>query len=193
MLDILLWGLGLAVTVWLGLPPLLNMREEQRSHIRSVWARVEPVIDDGVWIGGRLTVVNGSRWPVWNVIVMDPASLHAEDFTSVGPGETRIRQISVERMDGIYDEAVTIQIRDSGGRLWFWTPETSTLSPIPRPVTLLQRLVQRVHAGLPGRAQDWFSRLPPRLIVYLWGYNPEGEQEGEGYLESHLRRAAQPG
>jgi hypothetical protein len=43
------------------------------------------IIDEsGAWQIGRITIINGSDCPMWDVIVMSP-DMHGLDFTSVGP------------------------------------------------------------------------------------------------------------
>ena len=171
MVDAALWAIPVVLALVLGVPPLWFMWRSRRSHVRSVWARIEPLIaDDGEWLEGRLTITNGSAWPVRNAIVLHPEDLAAEDFESVGPGETRTRRISASRLLNISDQMLTVQIEDTRHRTWLWTPIAGVISPIPPPITPLARLLQPV-ARLPERAQARFARLPYGAPCVPLGYD----------------------
>lgn len=188
-MEFSLWSVGVGVTLVLGLPPLWVMFRNRRSHIRKLWARIDPVWEDGVRNGGWLLVTNGSDWPAWDVIVMTPDVLHATDFESVGPGEVRRRFISERELGSVIDQGVTVQVEDVRHKHWLWTPIAETLSPIPPPITPLAHIFQFVVRLLSDRWQtNFLGQLPHGLLILLWGYDPMGT-ESEDYLEGHDRRA----
>lgn len=188
-----LWTVPVILTILLGLPPLWLTWRSRRSHIRKLWARIEPVWESGERNGGWLILTNGSEWPAWNILVMAPEELDGTDFESVGPGEIRRLYIPEQKMGSIIDNVVTIQIEDIRQKLWIWTPIAQTLSPIPPPIPLLAKIIQFLVKELQDRQRTNFhtrllSRLPHGLVVLLWGYDPMGV-ETDDYFESHLRRA----
>lgn len=174
-----------AVAVFLAVPPLVILYEDSRTHVRKVWARVEPIIgDDGAWQSGLITVTNGSGWPVRDVHVLYPPGLAAEDFESVGPGETRTRSVAVSRIQDHMTQAITVQVTDGRGRHWLWTPVANILSPIPPPINPLAKVVQWVMRG--RRLPDWILRRRG-LVIALWGYHPEGD--ADDYTGAHIEQA----
>lgn len=184
------WTVTLAVVSlglgFLAIPPLYLLYRDYTTHVRKVWARVEPIVaDDGEWLSGLITITNGSAWPVRQVIVIHPPALVAEDFESVGPGETRTRSVAVSRIQDDITRALTVQISDVRGRLWLWTPIADTLSPIPPPISPLARLVQHLMSG--RRLPDWILRRR-WLVIALWGYHPEHGRSGD-YTEEHIEQA----
>lgn len=190
-MELFLWCIAVGVTLLLGVPPLWVMVRNHRSHIRKLWARIDPAWEDGVRNGGWLIITNGSDWPAWNVLVMSPDPLHATDFESVGPGEARRLFVSEQELGAVIDQEVTMQLEDVRHKCWLWTPIAETLSPIPPPITPLARSFQSLMKLLSDRRQITFlTQLPHGLLVLLWGYDPMGA-DSEDYLDSHLRRARQ--
>lgn len=181
------WTVGsLALTAILGIPPLILAWRDRSAHVRSVWTRADPMPeDDGGWRKSNLTVTNGSKWPVWDVFVVYPESA-AADFPSVGPSESR--SVTVDGEASVFQETLTLQVTDVRGKTWLWTPEASTLSPLPSPITPLARVVQFVFRFLPQSVHDKFHRLPDRVQVFMWGYHPE-HGSGRHPTEGHLERA----
>lgn len=177
---------GLALG-FLSIPPLVLARRDRLSHVRTVWARAEPIIgENGGWTHSTLGVTNGSRWPVWDVVVIHPESESGADFSSVGPFESRTK--TVDGDVAVFPETITLQVTDSVMRTWLWTPEASTLTPIPPPITPLARLVQFSYRFFPEWLKERFVRLPDRALVFLWGYHPE-HGDGRDVQAEHMQRA----
>jgi hypothetical protein len=186
-----LWGwagvaIGVVATLVLGVPPLWFAMRARRSHVRQLWVRAEPIIDEsGGWQGGRVTITNGSDWPMWDVIIESP-DMGSMDFSSVGPGEFISRNVSADLVPA--DELVTVQVTDARRRMWLWTPLSQVLSQIPPPTTPLAKLVQFIIRHSPELFVGRFHRLPESLLVILWGYHPE-RGDGVDHLSAHVRRA----
>lgn len=173
---------GLVLSVVLGVPPLYLERQRRRTHVRQVWARLEQLrqplegdMNSFVHQGGRLALRNGGHVPVWEIIVLEPHVVAGQDFSSLGPGEALEREVPEAAMRAVSDEAVTLQLRDSNGRTWQWTPLRQLLRQIPPPLTPLARLVQWTSRFWPDSWYRRFCRLPKPLQRFLWGYDPEGE------------------
>lgn len=186
-----LWGwvgvaIGVVVTVVLGVPPLWLAVRAKRSHVRQLWVRAEPSVDEsGAWQTGRVTITNASAWPMWDVMVLSP-EMQGMDFTSVGPGEFVSRNVSADLVP--VDELVTVQVTDARGKVWLWTPLSQVLSQIPPPITPLAKFVQFIIRHSPELLHAQFHRLPDSLLVILWGYHPE-RGDGVDHLGRHIERA----
>jgi hypothetical protein len=174
------------VAVVLTVPPLVVLHRDYSTHVRKVWARVEPILaDDGQRLSGVIIITNSTAWPVRDVIVLHPPGLATEDFESVGPGETRRRPVAVERIQDHMTQAITIQVQDGRGRRWLWTPIADTLSPIPPPISPLAKIFQRIMRG--RRLPEWIVRRR-WLVIALWGYHPEHGRQGD-YTQEHIDQA----
>lgn len=181
---------GVAALV-LTIPPLWTARRAKLTHVRQVWAHAEPIRSEAEpgYSRSLLVVTNGGAWPVWNVMIVHPEPVAGHiDFTSVGPYCHRTHPAPASAASST--ALLTMYVTDHRGKLWLWSPEAQTITPIPLPIHRLARLVQFLVRHSPGTAAGRaLTRLPDGLLVFLWGYHPEGRREGDiDPFEDHLRR-----
>ena len=181
--DLLFFLAGAAFTAfvgWLAIFPRTRDYYDKRRHVRGIDARLE-----AQWIpvdatlrqmtGAQLRVRNSSRWPVTNLVIVAPGSAVARDRNRLGSNDEWVEDLFLdEALMGDLDEAVTIQVTDVQGVRWSWTPATGVLTPNTRKLPPLQRLVQRWSRRWSPSAHARFARLPRRIRILLWGYDPRG-------------------
>ncbi|MGX5694440.1 hypothetical protein ACWKWA_14915 [Dermacoccus abyssi] len=174
---------ALGILLAIGLPRLEEWKC-RRDQIRSVSARLDPILlPDGGYTQCRLTVTNGSRWTVRNIVLVRPEDIQA-DFSSIGPGESRHMTVSALTTEW---HPITMQIIDTLGKTWWWTPDLDTpvATRTSSPIGATARLVQFTFRHLPNRYTNWLLRLPKPVLARLWGYDPEFGEDDDT-LGNHL-------
>ncbi len=157
---------------------------DRKHHVRDVRARLEPIwqLEEAstssrskVLTGVKLVVSNSGRWPVREVMTLEPASAATEGRAELAAGETWQMDLPLHQAQAEYEQPVVLQLIDVRGRCWCWTPVLNELVPIPTPIPLHARFIQwTARRFWPHSVHEAFTRLPKRAQRALWGYDPEG-------------------
>lgn len=162
-------------------------RRRRRGQVRQVtasvtrtWAPVPGQSGLKVMTGGYLTIKNNSEWPVRNVIVMEPGWLQKFDLRYLGPGREHVEPIPHDVLiaNPAIDPPVTLQITDICRKVYQWRPATEELfdgSWIPWHCRPVQKFAQRFPNFWSRRCNPLMFRLPMKVIVWVWGYDPTGD------------------
>lgn len=168
----------------LALVPSVRDYPERRRHVRTVRGRLVPTwhvteatdhMTAKVLTGVYLEILNSGRWPVREVIVLNPACVATESRRELAAGESWTLDVPLHRARDEFGQPVALQLVDVREHMWRWTPALDELLPIPAPLPLHARFVQWTARHLwPRSAHAAFARAPKPMQRALWGYDPEG-------------------
>lgn len=141
---------GIVVTVALAVvafySPTIWNRWRRRQQVREIWASIEEIwepeeqdLHTKVLIGGRLVVRNPTPRPVKNVIVTEPAQIAAQDFDIIDPRTKAEIRLPTDLTNEIRDVPVVLQVTDSNGLVWRWTPSQTKAELLSKRMDMLSR------------------------------------------------------
>lgn len=168
----------LATILWFGIARWWQRRRQVRMVDAKILLRWEPTSPSAKTLeGAELSITNRSAWPVPEVQVLEPEWLNRHDEHHIWPGETRIAEISMEALQVERDPTdvrLVLLVKDDRGEDWVWIPNEGKARNLAASIRAYSRVFQAIVSKMPERVRHQIMRLPPRLLVWLWGYDPQG-------------------